>query len=133
MLKDFTFDGDNKCPKIVLEKSGELSFFGRSLPENAKEIFNQVFEWMNNYKQEAAELTNINFHLEYFNTTSSKMIFEVMSIAEDMIKSGQNVNINWHYEKDDPDLKYEGELIATNLDIDLNFIELQEFNFDHFN
>ena len=87
---------------------------------------------MNTYKSEPAKSTDINFKLEYFNTTSSKMIFEVLKIAESMIKDGHQVNLNWYYEKDDPDLKDEGVLITSNLDVELNFVEIEEFNFDHF-
>tara|TARA_Y100000589_G_scaffold191587_1_gene181428 strand:- start:1698 stop:2099 length:402 start_codon:yes stop_codon:yes gene_type:complete len=133
MLKDFTTQGDNKNPKIVLRTSGDLSFHGRSLPENAKEIFKPILEWLNQYKDVAAEETNINFQLEYFNTTSSKMIYEVIKIGEEMLKSGKKVNVNWYYEKDDTDLKYEGVLISSTLDLELNFIEIDEFQFDHFN
>ena len=132
MLNDFIHKGDLKSPNIILNTSGTLEFQGRSLPENAKEIYNPVFEWMNTYKGEPAKSTDINFKLEYFNTTSSKMIFEVLKIAESMIKDGHQVNLNWYYEKDDPDLKDEGVLITSNLDVELNFVEIEEFNFDHF-
>lgn len=132
MLEDFTYEGDIKSPKITLKCNGELEFSGRSLPENAKEIYAPVFNWMTTYKSNPAETTVINFKLEYFNTTSSKMIYEVLKIAEEMIKSGNQVNLNWHFEKDDPDLKYEGNLLSSNLDIDLNYIELDDFDFDHF-
>ena len=132
MLNDFIHKGDVKSPNIILNTSGTLEFQGRSLPENAKEIYNPVFEWMNTYKSKPAKSTDINFKLEYFNTTSSKMIFEVLKIAESMIKDGHQVNLNWYYEKDDPDLKDEGVLITSNLDVELNFVEIEEFNFDHF-
>ena len=99
MLEDFTYQGDIKSPKITLKGSGELEFSGRSLPENAKEIYAPVFNWMTTYKSNPAEKTVINFKLEYFNTTSSKMIYEVLKIAEEMIKSGNNVDLNWHLKR----------------------------------
>ena len=52
MLNDFIHKGDVKSPNIILNISGTLEFQGRSLPENAKEIYNPVFEWMNTYKSE---------------------------------------------------------------------------------
>jgi len=132
MLEHFTHKGDVKSPNIILDPAGVMEFQGRSLPENAKEIFTPVFEWMNKYSENPAQTTDINFKLEYFNTTSSKMIFEVLKIAESLIKDGHKVNLNWHYEKEDPDLKDEGVLISSNLDIELNFVEIDEFDFDHF-
>jgi Ser-tRNA(Ala) deacylase AlaX len=87
---------------------------------------------MNKYCENPTETTEINFKLEYFNTTSSKMIFEVLKIAESLIKDGHKVNLNWYYEKEDPDLKDEGLLISSNLDVKLNFIEIDEFDFGHF-
>ena len=61
------------------------------------------------------------------------MIYEVIKIGEEMLKSGKKVNVNWYFEKDDTDLKYEGVLISSTLDLELNFIEIDEFQFDHFN
>ena len=72
MLEHFTHKGDLKSPNIILDPAGVMEFQGRSLPENAKEIFTPVFEWMNNYSENPAQTTDINFKLEYFNTTSSK-------------------------------------------------------------
>ena len=132
MLEHLTNKGDNKNPNIILDPSGVIEFQGRSLPENAKEIFTPVFEWMNKYCENPTETTEINFKLEYFNTTSSKMIFEVLKIAESLIKDGHKVNLNWYYEKEDPDLKDEGLLISSNLDVKLNFVEIDEFDFGHF-
>lgn len=61
------------------------------------------------------------------------MIYEVIKIGEDMLKTGKKVNVNWYFEKDDRDLKYEGVLISSTLELELNFIEIDEFQFDHFN
>ena len=61
------------------------------------------------------------------------MIYEVIKIGEDMLKTGKKVNVNWYFEKDDTDLKYEGVLISSTLELELNFIEIDEFQFDHFN
>jgi len=133
MLKEFTYPGDLKSPKITLKTEGVLEFCGRSLPENAKEIFSPVFEWMNEYKLNPANSTEVNFKLEYFNTTSSKMIYEVLKITEEIKRSGNDVSLNWYFEKDDPDLKDEGQLLSSNLDVELNFIEIDEFDFNHFN
>ena len=41
MLNDFFHKGDVKSPNIILNTSGTLEFQGRSLPENAKEIFTE--------------------------------------------------------------------------------------------
>ena len=51
MLEDFTYEGDIKSPKITLKCNGELEFSGRSLPENAKEIYAPVFNWMTIQRQ----------------------------------------------------------------------------------
>ena len=44
MLELFTHKGDVKSPNIILDPAGVMEFQGRSLPENAKEIFTPVFE-----------------------------------------------------------------------------------------
>ena len=84
---------------------------------------------MTTYKSNPTEKTVINFKLEYFNTTSSKMIMRFLKLPRN--DKVRNVDLN-HFEKDDRDLKYEGNLLSSNLDIELNYVELDEFDFDHF-
>ncbi len=128
MLDDFSFAGDYKNPTISLKDSGVFEFSGRSLPENSKSIYEPAIEWLNNYKNKPSDSTVLNFKLEYFNTSSSKMLYEIFKIFEEIKRNNFKTTINWYHEKDDEDFMEEANFLISNLDLDLTFIEVEELN-----
>jgi hypothetical protein len=61
-----------KTPQIDLNQyTGELIFFGKSIPENAAKIYEPVLKWISEYIHEARPITNLRLNLEYYNTSSS--------------------------------------------------------------
>jgi hypothetical protein len=76
-----------KTPEINLDqRTGELIFSGKSIPENAAKVYEPVLKWVTEYIQEARPTTNVRINLEYFNTASSiwiaKIIKELVKIKE---------------------------------------------------
>ena len=43
--------GNWKSPSISFNPDGNLQIWGRSLPENAIDVYNPIFNWLDNYKQ----------------------------------------------------------------------------------
>jgi len=99
-----------KTPKIVFDAgSGVLEIEGRSIPENSTEFYKPIFEWLDSYIDTPGSNTEFNFKLEYFNTSSSKCILDVLRKLEKLHKNGNAVVVNWYYEEDDEDMKEAGE------------------------
>ncbi len=121
--------GNWKSPSISFNPDGNLQIWGRSLPENAIDVYNPIFNWLDNYKQNPAKITSVDVKLEYFNTTSSKLIYEIFKRFEEIKDDGNDINIKWHFEADDPDLKEEGNTLNKIINIDIELIEVDEFDF----
>ncbi|OFX59222.1 MAG: hypothetical protein A2046_12835 [Bacteroidetes bacterium GWA2_30_7] len=101
-----TFD----TPEIVLDKQkGHFSFSGRSMPENPKEFFNPIIEWIDSYMKNPLNETHVIFKLEYFNTVSSRRIMEILEQFSELLNSGNKIKIDWYYEENDLDMKKAGE------------------------
>ena len=66
-------------------------------------------EWLQNYAANPKPKTSLNVQLEYFNTSSSKCLLDVMKKLAVIHKSGSPVEFNWWYEDDDEDMKETGE------------------------
>ena len=128
MLNEYLHKGDYKNPTINLKNTGVFEFSGRSLPENSKSIYEPVIEWLNEYKKNSCSETILNFKLEYFNTSSSKLLYEIFKILEEIKNNGSKTIINWYHEKEDEDFMEEANFLISNLDIELIFIEIEEFN-----
>ena len=107
--------------------SGILKIEGRSIPENVIDFYHPVLRWIDDYSKTPNEQTEIHLKFEYFNTSSSKRIFDIMKKLEKMaIDSGQKVIINWYYEEDDEDIYFAGnDYKALISRVEFNLIELQ--------
>lgn len=121
--------GNWKSPSVLFNPDGNLQMWGRSLPENALEIYNPIFNWLDNYISNPSDQTTVEVKLEYFNTTSSKLIYEMFKRFEEINSNGNKINVKWYYESDDPDLEEEGKLLAKIIKLDIELIPVDEFDF----
>ena len=109
-MENFNIEGTLKTPSIILEaEKGRLEFSGRSIPENSPEFYRPVVEWVDHYLENSPEQTTITIKLEYFNTSSSKSLFEIFKKFEHIFKSGKQVLVRWFYEQEDEDMRESGE------------------------
>lgn len=78
-FKSLIIEQTPKTPKIDLNHlSGELILSGKSIPENAANIYEPVFNWVNEYIIQPRPITNLRLNLEYFNSSSSIWISKIL-------------------------------------------------------
>jgi hypothetical protein len=102
--------------------NGEVLLEGRSLPENPMLVYERVFRWAESYNKSNI---CIIFRLEYFNTSSSKQIFQVIKSfhGNPNVKS---IKVKWYYEEGDYDSHETGEHYSHLFKIPFEFIEYSE-------
>ncbi len=89
-------------PRIELNaEKGIFLIKGKSLPENTHIFYDPVIKWFAGYRNKANQETKLVCKLEYFNTSSSKKILEVM---EELKAIAGKVSVEWHYLVDDDDM-----------------------------
>ncbi len=109
MSNELNIIGTEDSPTILFNKTkGTLSISGRSLPEDAFNFYEPVFEWLNNYFISPASETIFNFNLEYFNTSSAKQIFKIVNALSVHSKKNK-ISVIWHYDEGDKDMQGSGE------------------------
>jgi len=78
-LKDIFIEPTNKTPQIDFNHlTGDLIFSGRSIPENATELYEPVHDWVIKYIDKPRPTTNLRLNLEYFNTASSIWLAKIV-------------------------------------------------------
>jgi hypothetical protein len=77
-MEPIKIEGSPKTPTVNFEASGKIEIKGRSIPENSIEFYKPLIDWLDQYLTSPAKLTNVNVQLEYFNTSSSKCILDVL-------------------------------------------------------
>jgi len=71
-LKNIFIEGTGKTPQVDFNYlTGDLILSGRSIPENATEVFDPLYKWVSEYTKNPRQTTNFRLNLEYFNTASS--------------------------------------------------------------
>ena len=118
-------EGTVDTPQVDFNPNGEILMSGRSLPEDPNVFYDPLFKWATGVD---AETITIMFKLEYFNTASSKKIYDLFKTFSQN-PNVKNVIVKWHYEEGDYDSKETGEHYASLLDADFEFIECAETEF----
>jgi hypothetical protein len=112
-------------PKVTFDPSvPKFELSGRSLPENAAEFYQPLFKWIDEYSKTPLKETIFEINMFYFNTSSSKMVLDLLYRMEDLSKAGHEVKIHWFCDDDDEDMVEMGEefseLIEVPMEIKFN-------------
>jgi len=107
--------GTENTPEINFDPvSGELEMSGKSIPEDSMGFYSPIIDWLKEYVKRPADKTTFSFKLEYFNTSSSKLLLDVFNILEEISDS---LSLNWYCDESDEDL----EETANDFDEVLNY------------
>ncbi len=102
------FDGDNQL----------LVFKGEMYPENITEFSEPIFSWLEQYLEQLNEQTlSINLELNYFNSSSSKMLLDLFDKLEEAVANdNKNIIVNWIYDSDNEYAQEYGEEFQEDLE-----------------
>lgn len=80
-MKELIIENTQKTPQIDLNQlTGNLLFYGKSIPENATKLYEPVLDWLTEYTSKPNPNTNLRLDLEYFNTASSIWLAKMLKI-----------------------------------------------------
>lgn len=102
-------------PEVIMDyENGLLEIIGESYPENSLGFYKPVYDWLNKCIQDKIQI-KVNFKLNYFNTSSSKCVIDILDSLDKYYSNSGIVEINWYYEEDDDDMKETGEEFSSDL------------------
>lgn len=124
-MENLFVEKSEKTPEVLLEGSkGLIVIKGRSLPEDPIGFYKPIIEWVHEYCHAPSKRTEVNVHLEFFNTSSSKCILDIFRCLELAYKKGSDVAVNWICDEDDEDLLECGEDYRSIINLPINIIEI---------
>ncbi|MGJ4789075.1 DUF1987 domain-containing protein [Leptospira koniambonensis] len=104
-------------PEIILESDkGLAEIIGESYPENAMAFYKPVFDWLSAI-QTANKQIQFRFQMDYFNTSSSKVIMDILDNLQKYHDKGGKVEVEWLYKEDDEDMQETGEEFSSDLSL----------------
>jgi hypothetical protein len=127
-MENLKIEGSKQSPFVDFNAdTGKLELSGRSIPENSFEFYNPLLEWLMEYAKSPQEETVLKVYLEYFNTSSSKYILEVLKKLKDVMKAdGAEVRVDWCYDEDDEEMMETGEDYEDVTGLEFEYHEIEE-------
>ncbi len=120
-------------PKVFLDPDKKIfEISGESRPPDVREFYSQVLKWFDEYSNylknsgSKSEPLVFNFDFEYFNSSSGKLILDICKSLATLRSDGFNLNINWHFEKDDYDMLEVGKELSKIVRVPFEYIEKME-------
>jgi hypothetical protein len=124
-MEFFNLVGTSKTPTIHFDLSnGTLDIKGRSIMENPTTFYEPLLIALDKYLLAAKPSTRVNVHFEYYNTRSSRFIFNVFKKLGDIHQKGKIVSINWIYDEDD--MLVDGQIYQSLINIPFNMVKIAE-------
>ena len=111
-------------PSVSLNSdTGECEILGQSYLENTTSFYQGIIDWMRAYVDQKTGAVKLKLFLTYFNTSSSKCLAEILWILKDYQAEGGSVEVSWHYEDWDEDMRKEGEDFVDETGLEMTFVE----------
>lgn len=102
-MNDINLEGDKRSPTIRFNfQEGKFNISGRSLPEDAFSFYEPILSSIEEYAQKTdRNSTEITINLEYYNTSSSMYLVNILKTLDDMAGKGHQVSIKWYFDQQD--------------------------------
>jgi len=132
-MEPLVIDKTEFTPEIILDhKNKNFSIKGVSRPEDVREIYFPVVQWMNKYRDflngegkgyfSDDDPMIFEFDMEYFNSSSAKFLFDIVDVLREIRKIGIRLEVAWIWDEEDTDMKEAGEDLSYLVEMDFNFI-----------
>jgi hypothetical protein len=118
-----------KTPRVLVDyDAGKILLAGISIPEDPYAFYTPVNEKIEEYMLDPKAITILEFKLEYFNTSSTLVIRNLIrDLSQNQIKT--KLHIKWFYEEYDEDMKEAGEEFKMLFDpVNFDLIEVTDFD-----
>ena len=125
-MKALKIEGAIDTPEVYFDPTTNIfSISGISHPENAKEFYNLILNWLDEFYEESKGdkplKIIVDFNFKYINSSSYKYLREVMKRISNFRNNGINVEVIWNYHEEDEDLLNEGMVLFELPEINLPY------------
>ena len=124
-MESIRIEATRITPRVHFDPTqGIIEFSGISAPENSVGFYHGILATLDKLPTVASGCITANISFVYFNTSSSKCLFDVFKRLLTVHKAGKSVTVNWFYAENDDDMREVGEDYAQILNLNFNFIQL---------
>ncbi len=119
--------GDHHKPSIEFDRETSTLFIsGSSFPENADNVYSEVLVWLGDLDFNNIDKFTLQISLKYYNTSTSKKLFEIVKKLNHAYRNGHKAEIHWKYFSDDEDMFESGRYYSELVEVPFHFIEIPD-------
>ena len=107
-------------------QSNKFLIFGKSFPEEAKKFYEPAILWLEDYAKNPNKETTFEIRLDYYNSSTSTILLEIIQILNRIYKKGNKVEILWHYLEIDDDMLDAGTEYSEMTEVPFSFIPIED-------
>ncbi len=124
-MKNLNVEATKYTPQIVTNsENGTIDIIGKSYPENTFEFYKPLMDWIEEYFNFPNVKTVINMEIIYFNSSSSKLLFDLFDLLEEY-NDLSDIIVNWIYDIENESAMEAGEDFIEDFE-DLNIILVEK-------
>ncbi|MBR3712828.1 MAG: DUF1987 domain-containing protein, partial [Bacteroidales bacterium] len=124
MLEPIIIEATSDTPRVELNKEkGIFRFEGKSLPEDVIKFFSPVQSWFTEYYSEPNKDTDIEFNLDYFNSSTARIIVKILIASEELHGKTTNMHVTWYYRENDEVMRDRGIELKSVVNIPFDIVE----------
>ncbi len=115
-MENITLAGTDNYPAVDFSFSeNRFKLSGESFMEDVTSFYGELIAKLEEHfaDQTSSEIVFV-FDLEYFNSSSSRVVFKLFELLDQTADNGNQVVIEWHF--DDEDIGEEGEMLAEDIE-----------------
>lgn len=123
-IEKIAIEEQEYTPEVLYnEKENTLYISGTSVPEDTRAFYKPIYDWIDAFINSSGDNLKLNivFKLDYFNTSSSKAIYELLYKIEKHQSKFKHLKIVWLYDV----------LNETMLEAGRHFAELVNLPFEY--
>ncbi len=114
----------NKCISPDIEfQDGVIDILGRSIQDYPNQKFERLINAFLHYSMSPLKTTEINIRLEYINSSTNRLLMNLLIIAESIKEKGFQVTVNWYYDIHDELMLDQGNIFKSLINVPFIFIE----------
>lgn len=112
-MENIVLKSTKDTPEVFFDfNNGHFLIKGRSLSENSFAFFTPIFSSIEAYFKKPLPATTYELKFEYMNSSSFKLIIDLLLLSKKVCPPENKIFIKWVYEADDEDILLLGEETA---------------------
>lgn len=125
-MENLLIEATKYTPKVDFNADqNTLEIIGKSTPENTFEFFEPIKKWLNDYTADPKKCV-VTFNIPYFNSSSSRAIYDIFDILSSASSAGNEITVNWEYDKNNENGEESGEEFREDFDdLNINLIVIE--------